>query len=148
MAKGLMASPSCTHCGRLVRWAKREGGGNYPPLTLIGSVLVIDPDGIVRTEMAFNRHYCLDSEVEAHLAVKEAEAGEIRERVESNRLVQEETNRRREETWAIARPRPCAKCGAEPDEPCENLTLRAKGTAAETSWPHQVRYLDEFLEKP
>lgn len=45
-----------------------------------------------------------------------------------------------EQIKAEAEQRPCAKCGAQPGQPCENLTARRSGVQVPTIWPHAERF--------
>jgi hypothetical protein len=137
------AVPRCRQCGQKIRWAKRADGTSHPPLTVIGEAIVIW-NNVASTEMVYRRHQCRDEDiedfVEAEALIREQD-GEKRDQENSDRIMYQGLATERDAAWAEARPRPCPKCFAEPDEACENLSLRAKGVAKETSWPHVERLI-------
>lgn len=129
-------------------WVKREDGSIHPPLSIVGDVIVIR-DNVATADLAYTRHRCRDEDVLLWEQIRISKQTEKTEQAEERaahraeqRALMKQMASAKEIAWEQARPRYCPKCGAEPNEACENLTKRAKGIAAETSWPHPERLIE------
>jgi hypothetical protein len=133
-------------------WVRREDNSMHPPLALVGEVILVH-DGYAFTDVAYTRHRCRDEDVLLWEKVKTSKRAEKTEKEEQRterraeqRALLKQMASARDIAWEQARPRSCPKCGAEPNEACENLTKRAQGIAAETSWPHPERLIEPTEE--
>ena len=124
----------CKECGREIVWIKQANGRTHPPLDSLGAALVY-VNGYVTNVRTYNRHECDEDDIDTYEITKTTEAGVAAE--QSLMLLQ--YREAKEDAWVVARSRPCPKCGAQPDEPCENLIKRRQHIAAETEWPHAER---------
>lgn len=116
----------CPSCGQKLCWAKREYGSWHPALEFVQVALVIGrDDGVVREELVWQQHTCLDAEVDPLQARRSRQKSEYQAA--------------RERAHWLAMSVPCPTCAAKIGDRCINLTRREAGINVPTASPHPPR---------
>ena len=142
----------CDFCAAPVVRMDRAGRDSKAPFQPAGARWVPDADGDLVEAETYIRHVCLPKNVEAvkafrnslptplprHVRVRQLERT-IVERDKVRALYAKAKKRQHDAVEAKALLLPCARCGAEPGERCEDLRERSAGRLRRTKNSHPGR---------